>query len=137
MGKKTVFKRASKWIPLSPELRENLEKDDEPILTEQERFKTAKPIFAEKPKKEEGKGVEPEAEEKADTGDSEAKEEPSINHLEEIRAELEKRGISDAKLESLLRRKHVIGVSETLDSLSEDKIAEITVNLFDYLNEIE
>jgi hypothetical protein len=27
MGKKTVFRRASKWLPLSPELRDAMEKD--------------------------------------------------------------------------------------------------------------
>jgi len=45
MAKKTVFRRHSKWLPLSPELREKIEKDDEP-LTEQERFAAAKPIIA-------------------------------------------------------------------------------------------
>ena len=29
MAKKTVFKRASKWITLSPEIRDGLEKDEE------------------------------------------------------------------------------------------------------------
>lgn len=29
MAKKTVFKRASKWIPLSPEIRDAIQKDDE------------------------------------------------------------------------------------------------------------
>lgn len=43
MAKKTVFRRASKWITLSPELREKLEKDDEPIDAGTERI--AKPIF--------------------------------------------------------------------------------------------
>ncbi len=43
MAKKTVFRRHSKMLPLSPELREKVEHDDEP-LTEQERFAAAKPI---------------------------------------------------------------------------------------------
>lgn len=43
MAKKTVFRRHSKWLPLSPELRDKIEKDDEP-LTEQERFASAKPV---------------------------------------------------------------------------------------------
>ncbi len=43
MAKKTAFRRHSKWLPLSPELREKIEKDDEP-LTEQERFAAARPI---------------------------------------------------------------------------------------------
>lgn len=45
MAKKTVFRRHSKWLPLSPELRDKIEKDDEP-LTEQERFAAAKPANA-------------------------------------------------------------------------------------------
>lgn len=43
MAKKTVFRRQSKWLPFSPELREAIEKDDEP-LTETERFNAAKPV---------------------------------------------------------------------------------------------
>lgn len=43
MAKKTVFRRHSKWLPLSPELRDKLEKDDEP-MTEQERFAAARPV---------------------------------------------------------------------------------------------
>lgn len=43
MQKKTVFRRHSKWLPLSPELRDHLEKDDEP-MTEQERFAAARPV---------------------------------------------------------------------------------------------
>ena len=31
MAKKTAFRRCSKWLPLSAELREKIEKDDEPI----------------------------------------------------------------------------------------------------------
>lgn len=53
MAKKTVFRRHSKWLPLSPESKGAIEDDDEP-LTEQERFeaaKPAKPIFT-KPKPE-------------------------------------------------------------------------------------
>lgn len=45
MQKKTVFRRHSKWLPLSPELRDKIEKDEEP-LTEQERFAAAKPANA-------------------------------------------------------------------------------------------
>jgi recombination protein RecT len=43
MAKKTVFRRQSKWLPFSPELREAIEKDDEP-LSENERFGAAKPV---------------------------------------------------------------------------------------------
>jgi recombination protein RecT len=45
MAKKTIFRRQSKWLPLSPELREMIEKEDEP-LTETERFAQAKTVNA-------------------------------------------------------------------------------------------
>ena len=44
MQKKTVFRRHSKWLPLSPELKQKLEKDDDEPLTEQERFAASKPV---------------------------------------------------------------------------------------------
>ncbi len=43
MAKKTVFRRASKWIPLSPELRDSLEKDDS--LPDAGTERLARPIF--------------------------------------------------------------------------------------------
>jgi recombination protein RecT len=45
MAKKSVFRRQSKWLPFSSELREKIEKDDEP-LTESERFTQAKAVTA-------------------------------------------------------------------------------------------
>jgi recombination protein RecT len=45
MAKKSVFRRQSKWLPFSSELREKIEKDDEP-LTEAERFTQAKTVNA-------------------------------------------------------------------------------------------
>jgi recombination protein RecT len=45
MAKKTVFRRHAKLLPLSPEVREMIESDDEP-LTETERFNAAKPVVA-------------------------------------------------------------------------------------------
>jgi len=42
MSKKTVFRRLSKWLPLSPEIREKIEKDDD--LAEHERFASAKSV---------------------------------------------------------------------------------------------
>lgn len=47
MAKKTVFRRASKWIKLSPELRDKVERDDEEI--ESTRFAAAKPVFTSEP----------------------------------------------------------------------------------------
>lgn len=51
MAKKTVFKRLGKWIPLSPELRDAIEKDDEDFIDIQaEPVRPAKTSFLEKPK---------------------------------------------------------------------------------------
>jgi len=44
MAKKTVFRRLSKWLPLSPEQRDIVEADDDQF--EHRRFEAAKPIFA-------------------------------------------------------------------------------------------
>ena len=47
MAKKTVFRRHSKTLPLSPELRDAVERDDErEPLTENERFTAARPATA-------------------------------------------------------------------------------------------
>jgi recombinational DNA repair protein RecT len=45
MAKKTVFRRHSKTLPLSPDLRDAIEHDDE-VYTEQERFAAARPAAA-------------------------------------------------------------------------------------------
>lgn len=46
MAKKTAFRRHSKWLPLSPELRDALEKEDEtPALSPEARADMAKPVF--------------------------------------------------------------------------------------------
>jgi recombination protein RecT len=45
MAKKTVFRRHAKLLPLSPEMRELIESDDE-AFTETERFNAAKPVAA-------------------------------------------------------------------------------------------
>jgi recombination protein RecT len=45
MAKKTVFRRLSKLLTLSPELVELLDNDEEP-LTERERFNAARPVVA-------------------------------------------------------------------------------------------
>lgn len=42
MAKKTVFRRLTKWLPLSPEIRDATEAED----TEESRFQASKPVFA-------------------------------------------------------------------------------------------
>lgn len=44
MAKKTVFRRLSKWLPLSPEYRDALDADADSI--EEKRFENAKPVFS-------------------------------------------------------------------------------------------
>lgn len=44
MWKKTVFRRLCKWLPLSPEVRDGIERDDEPLDTPKP-IEIAKPIF--------------------------------------------------------------------------------------------
>ena len=46
MAKKTAFRRHSKWLPLSPELRDAIEKDDDvEAMSPDQRADIAKPIF--------------------------------------------------------------------------------------------
>ena len=45
MAKKTVFRRLAKWLPLSPEIRESMEKDDESQFSNMKRVQPAAPMF--------------------------------------------------------------------------------------------
>tara|TARA_R110002020_G_scaffold189481_4_gene388682 strand:- start:4517 stop:5296 length:780 start_codon:yes stop_codon:yes gene_type:complete len=45
MAKKTVFRRLAKWLPLSPEIRESMEGDDESQFSKMKRVAPAKPMF--------------------------------------------------------------------------------------------
>ena len=45
MAKKTVFRRLAKWLPLSPEIRENMEGDDESQFSKMKRVAPARPMF--------------------------------------------------------------------------------------------
>jgi recombination protein RecT len=47
MAKKTVFRRLSKWLPLSPEIRDAVESEDE---IEDKRLELSKPIFEDRTK---------------------------------------------------------------------------------------
>ena len=46
MAKKTAFRRLSKWLPLSPEIREHIEKDDEHQFANMKRVNAPKPARA-------------------------------------------------------------------------------------------
>jgi recombination protein RecT len=45
MAKKTVFRRLAKWLPLSPEIRESMEGDDESQFSKMKRVAPARPMF--------------------------------------------------------------------------------------------
>jgi len=45
MAKKTVFRRLAKWLPLSPEIRENMEGDDDSQFSKMKRVAPARPMF--------------------------------------------------------------------------------------------
>lgn len=48
MAKKTVFRRLAKWIPLSAEAKDALDKDDEQFEKPSREFRRAKPVFESK-----------------------------------------------------------------------------------------
>jgi recombination protein RecT len=45
MAKKTVFRRLAKWLPLSPEIRESMEGDDDSQFSKMKRVAPARPMF--------------------------------------------------------------------------------------------
>ena len=45
MAKKTVFRRLAKWLPLSPEIRDSMEGDDESQFSKMKRVAPARPMF--------------------------------------------------------------------------------------------
>ena len=67
MAKKTVFRRHSKWLPFSAEMRDAIEKDDDQYELEQ-RFNAAKParVVTERPKMFAKQEALPEPDERAD-----------------------------------------------------------------------
>jgi recombination protein RecT len=133
MAKKTVFRRHSKWLPLSAETRAALETDDEP-LTEQERFQHAEPArarVAEPPAESPRRGRPPKqpAEKSAPTdleNDSPfvEKEEPSHNRLDvELIKRLDAIKATPNELLELCRRIHLADKNVTaIAELSEQTV---------------
>jgi recombination protein RecT len=88
MGKKTVFRRASKWLPLSPEIRDAMEKDGD-ALDNDSRVATGR-VISENPMAP-AKIVEPEPEAFSDlpeTTEQQPIETESVTSEKEERAEL-------------------------------------------------
>lgn len=130
MAKKTVFRRLSKWIQLSPEFHEALDKEDrflptidaEPVKPNfslpSKAVKTATVVEAEAE-------VEPEAQAE-ETAEIEGEKSPNFRLMEAI-AHI---GISERKYMQFAREKHQVS-GDTINGLSEDD----AVNLLDRLEE--
>jgi recombination protein RecT len=154
MAKKTVFRRHSKWLPLSPELRDKLEKDDEP-LTEQERLAAAKP--AQVSNIQFGEALSPEATETAAGNAATPKRNRRTKaEMEAARAKEEKpeapatatplEGLTNLMRTSLILEKDllvylfaqlVIEQGDTLATLSEEKIKYVVDNWVDIAQAIK
>jgi recombination protein RecT len=139
MAKKTVFRRHSKWLPLSPELREKIEKDDE-ALTEQERFAAAKPANASDIEfgpalpepTDEAPQEEPDAPEK--------KKKPAplrATARETLRNLMVASKIEEKNLLVYLFSVQKVEQGETLDKLSDDHLKEIIDSWMSIAPEIE
>lgn len=131
MAKKTVFRRLSKWIQLSPDFREALDKEDRFLPTID--VEPVKPNFALPSKAAKAVEVEREAtlETQAETTVDEAAEpegdkSPNFRLMEAI-AHI---GISERKYMQFAREKHQVS-GDTINGLSEDD----AVNLLDRLEE--
>jgi recombination protein RecT len=136
MAKKTVFRRHAKMLPLSPEVREVIESDDEP-LTETERFNAAKPVAAsvatspEAPKR--GRPSrrlfeEPQIHsESPPSQDQDAPEEQTSSEapIERIRVELKSSGFTEKDLVELLQRLQILDKGKTLDQLPAAKLSAV------------
>ena len=122
MGKKTVFRRLSKWLPLSPEFRDAVEKDDEedPIakavnVTPSAPLFQAPAIQAAEPALEPAAQAEPEPEQVAPEPDAEV---PGPSPLDEkrltIRDAFEAAGMQFGHLKAFLATRGLdLGADET------------------------
>ena len=152
MAKKTVFRRLSKLLTLSPELVELLDNDEEP-LTERERFNAAKPVaasVAEAPMapKRGRPAKEPEtprpaieqssdslfgeqqmppgsvsvSEQPGDAVDAAKEQNAPESLLARVQVLLIQHGFVDAHLLELLRRVKLIKEEKSLDQVPEEKL---------------
>lgn len=140
MQKKTVFRRHSKWLPLSPELREKIEKDDEP-LTEQERFAAAKPANVsdiqfgdpETPAEPEDK------EEQKKPAGKKTKEAPPprATALEGLRNLMAASKIEEKDFLAYLFGQSLVEQGETLEKISDERLTQFIKNWMDMLPDIQ
>jgi len=153
MAKKTVFRRHAKMLPLSPEIREVIESDDEP-LTETERFNAARPVATASvatppglPRRGRPSKSQPSSESSLEaskeslfgeqqmpqesvstTGqDLDAPEEQkgSETGLERIKGLLKEHGFTEEDLVNLLRRVRIMDKEKSLDQLPAEKLSAV------------
>jgi recombination protein RecT len=130
MAKKTVFRRHSKWLPLSPELKEKIGVDDEP-LTEQERFAAAKtvvaaPVFTTPDRSPESEQPESQTE----IAQAPAEKGP-LSEREKLDALFEERVITNVAFENAARKAGYLSATETLKSQSEEKLAVLVAKFWE------
>ena len=130
MAKKTIFRRHSKWLPFSTELRDKLEKDDEP-LTEQERFRAAKPAqitsidfgTAEPPDKTDTDEVKKDAKPKRKNKEK-PEPPPRVGGVEQLRLMLKNVEIEEASFMAHLYAIDYCDQEDTLEDLTDKVVAE-------------
>lgn len=146
MQKKTVFRRHSKWLPLSPELRDKIEKDEEP-LTEQERFAAAKPanvsdIQFGAVQETDGKSEPESTEEMESAPDSKPKKEkkpapPRATTLETLRNLMAASKIGEPALLTYLFGRNLVAQGEKLETMEDQRLKEIIDSWMSIAPEIE
>jgi recombination protein RecT len=128
MAKKTVFRRHSKTLPLSPEMRDVIEHDDE-AFTEQERFAAAKPASvasvatsrpARKPRDTSVRGELEFVEEEAPVQQPEDEQEPERDtQVAQVQALLTENGYTEAELLTVLRNVRLVTDKQPANSILE------------------
>lgn len=131
MGKKTVFRRHSKKLPLSPELHEKIERDDEQF---EERNVAQKPIFpGQKSNPFELSVPEDQAEPTEPTKPSEEKgTDPRISLMQLIGDSSQ----DELRVENFLRSKGIMPQSMGLATISDAKVKQIINNWPELLREM-
>lgn len=129
MAKKSVFRRHSKWLPLSPELRDKIEKDDD-ALTEQERFAAAKPAnaieFGPALPESDAPADEPEEERKRGRPPKDKTPPPAKSTpAETLRVLMASAKIEEPALLANLFGKNVVQQGDKLDTLSDETLQDV------------
>ncbi len=118
MAKKTVFRRLSKWLPLSPEFRDALEAEEE-----ERAFEAAKPVFAPTAPGSFLHPPTPEALPEPEAPTDGTGEE--MTKLERLQGLLENAGISIERFTSHLRSISFLGAATEIPQLSDKKLDQL------------